>query len=38
MATIGYVFTAGFDDEGSETPSLFANQFRCMTVPAIVTS
>jgi hypothetical protein len=37
MSTIQYVFTAGFDDEGSETPSLFANQFRCMTVPAIAT-
>jgi hypothetical protein len=37
MATIGYVFTAGFDDEGSETSRLFANQFRCMTVPAVAT-
>jgi hypothetical protein len=35
MASIQYVFTAGSDDEGSETPRLFANQFRCMTVPAI---
>ena len=37
MATFPYAFTAGFDDEGSETPRGLAKQFRCMTVPAIAT-
>jgi hypothetical protein len=37
LSTLQYVFTAGFDDQGSETPRIFANQFRCMTVPAIAT-
>src|SRR5688572_26943338 len=37
MATFSYAFTAGFDDEGSETPRLFDRQFRCMTVPATAT-
>ena len=37
LGTFGYVFTAGFDDEGSETSRLLANPFHCMTVPAIAT-
>lgn len=35
MSTIAYVYTAGFDDQGSETSRLFANPYHCMTVPAI---
>jgi hypothetical protein len=37
LSSLQYVFTAGSDDQGSETPRIFANLYRCMTVPAITT-